>query len=622
MSIQTQPGEFRLIPVSQLVLSKLNVRKSGGDAGIGELAALIQSQGVLQNLTVVEDGKDAKRGGATFAVVAGGRRWRALQKLLKERHIRRDYEVPCSVVNAERALDISIAENSGREAMHPADQFNAFRRLIDAGQSVEDVAARFGITPLVVQRRLKLANVCPAFVAMYRDGKLTLDHLMAFALTDDHAKQQHVWKSLKPYERNPHSIRQALTEHELPICDASVKFVGLAAYEKAGGAVRRDLFAEEEGGFIIDVALLHQLAAQKLAQYAEQIRAEGFAFVDVSHRFDYSELAVYGRVQTVEREPTEQEQAKLNAMATERADIEEQTAEAEADDNDDRLTALASRANNLDAEEALLTEARTTPNPDQVAVSGALVTIDRDGKVRVERGLLKPEDAKRFAAIRRANGGDAAAQAPRIHSAALLRRLTAHRTLALQAKLAECPSLALAALTHRLALRTFYPEGRSSQSAVQITATVPELHQHGSDIAACKASGELETRRQALRAALPDDGASLMEWLLQQSQTTVLELFSFCVAITLNGVQADEGPHAVDGLARAARLDMREWWKPTASAYLASVSRARILAIVTEAVSAKAAEPLAKMKKVPMAQAAEQLLADTGWLPEVLRTIA
>ena len=67
---------------------------------------------------------------------------------------------------------------------------------------------------------------------------------------------------------------------------------------------------------------------------------------------------------------------------------------------------------------------------------------------------------------------------------------------------------------------------------------------------------------------------------------------------------------------------MREWWKPTASAYLASVSRTRILAIVTESVSAKAAEALAKMKKGPMAQAAEQLLAGTGWLPEVLRTIA
>lgn len=198
MSAHTTQQQFRFIPVGKLSLSPLNVRMTNADAGIAELAALIRAQGVLQNLTVHEDEKEKRKHGTAFAVVAGGRRWRALQLLIKEKHITPAHEVPCMIVSYDRAIEISLAENSGRESMHPADQFEAFRKLIDAGQSVEDVAARFGVTPLVVQRRLKLANVCPEFLALYREGKLTLEHLMAFAVTDDHARQKEAWAGLKP----------------------------------------------------------------------------------------------------------------------------------------------------------------------------------------------------------------------------------------------------------------------------------------------------------------------------------------------------------------------------------------------------------------------------------------
>ena len=48
--------------------------------------------------------------------------------------------------------------------MHPADEYAAMSRLIDEGRSVEDVAAAFGVTPLVVKRRMKLAAVSPALL--------------------------------------------------------------------------------------------------------------------------------------------------------------------------------------------------------------------------------------------------------------------------------------------------------------------------------------------------------------------------------------------------------------------------------------------------------------------------
>jgi hypothetical protein len=63
--------------------------------------------------------------------------------------------------------------------MHPAHQFTAFRRSVDDGRSVEDVAKRFGATVLLVTQRLKLARVSPHLIKLYREEELTLEQLMA-----------------------------------------------------------------------------------------------------------------------------------------------------------------------------------------------------------------------------------------------------------------------------------------------------------------------------------------------------------------------------------------------------------------------------------------------------------
>lgn len=284
-SIDTRAGSFRSIPLARLALSPLNVRQTDAERGIEELAALIRAQGVLQNLTVYEDPEPSRRREHRYCVIAGGRRWRALQLLSREKHITPAYEVPCLVTSYERALEISLAENCGREGMHPADQFEAFRKLIDTGRSVEDVAARFGVSPLIVQRRLKLANVCPEFIALYREGEITLEHLMAFATTDDHERQRQVWKGLKSYERHPTTLRRVLTENEVSLKEPIARFVGLKAYEKAGGQIRRDLFAEDDEAFMLDPALVEKLATEKLEQHAAKVKREGAAWVDIApHR--------------------------------------------------------------------------------------------------------------------------------------------------------------------------------------------------------------------------------------------------------------------------------------------------------------------------------------------------
>jgi ParB family chromosome partitioning protein len=611
-------AQFRFIEARSLSLSPINVRKTGGDNGIEQLAELIAAEGVLQNLDVheCEIGEGKKK--TTHAVVAGGRRWRALQLLIRQKRIKPDFAVPCLIVSYERAVQISLAENSGREPMHPADEFEAFRQLIDAGQSIEDVAARFGVTPLVVQRRLKLASVAPAFIELYRKGKLTLEHLMAFAVTDDHARQQEVWESLKSHDRHPGAIRRALTDHEVSSREPLAKFVGVKAYEKAGGAVRRDLFQQDDEGAMLDSALVHKLALQKLEAHAEKLRAEGVAWVEVRPEWDYSDRAQFGRVRTVLRPATEAEQVQSDALNARRAELDTQLEIA--GDDEEKYDVLSEQMEALESELAALDESREIEDPAQQACAGAVVAIGRDGKLHIERDLLKPEDAKRFARGR--NEPNSAPKAPREHSAALARRLNAQRTLALQAVLAERPDVALVALTHRLVLQTFPQYALSRDSIVKIDAHNAALGAHAEELAATKAQAALRARREALEGALPKDAEQLFAWLLVRPQADVLGLLAFCVAQSVDGVTDDERHEGMNELARAAGLDMREWWSATAANYFGSLPKSRVLEIVRETVSPEAAATLTKLKKESLIQAAEGKVGGTGWLPAVLRNVA
>ncbi len=105
-----------------------------------------------------------------------------------------------------------------------------------------------------------------------------------------------------------------------------------------------------------------------------------------------------------------------------------------------------------------------------------------------------------------------------------------------------------------------------------------------------------------------------------------MALFAHCAALTVNAVKQpwERKPCAhetADSLATAVALDMTAHWTPTVRTYLGRVTKAHILAAVREAVSNEAADRIAAMKKQPMAEAAEQLLAATGWLPPLMRTV-
>ena len=270
-----------LVPLSRLVSRPTgrNVRKTPR-MSIPELAASIQRVGLLQNLIVI-----AAADGEHYEVVAGDRRLAALKLLAKKHRISKEWEVPCLLVADGTARTASLTENVQREAMHPADQFEAFAALVAEGRSIEDIAADFSVTPLVVQRRLKLANVSPRLLADYRAEAVSLDQLMALAITDDHAAQEAAFYDAPTWQRGPHNLRDRLTEREIDAYrHPLVRFVGLDGYEQEGGGIRRDLFAEgDKGVYLTDAALLERLAQDKLAGIAAKVQAEGWAWVDAGH---------------------------------------------------------------------------------------------------------------------------------------------------------------------------------------------------------------------------------------------------------------------------------------------------------------------------------------------------
>ena len=270
------------ISLSKLTPSPTNVRRTGAGAGIEALAASIAAHGLLQSLVVrAKPGSDAQAG--RFEVVAGARRLAALKLLAKQKRIGKGAAIPCRVLEADGVdvAEASLAENIVRQDMHPADQFEAFAGLTENGLGVEDIAARFGVSAHTVRQRLRLAILSPVLVRAYRDAVLTLDHLTAFAVTEDQEAQERVFGQLQDWQRSPDTIRRLLTHALVLATDRRALFVGLDAYAEAGGTVQRDLFSEDRGGWIANPALLEQLVAERMEWEAGAVRAEGWSWVAI-----------------------------------------------------------------------------------------------------------------------------------------------------------------------------------------------------------------------------------------------------------------------------------------------------------------------------------------------------
>lgn len=620
------------VPLSQLRASKRNVRKTkSAGQSIDALAASIARVGLLQNLTVT-----LARDGEHYEVVAGGRRLAALKLLAKTRRLPKDWAVPCLLVTDASARTVSLTENVQREAMHPADQFEAFAALVAEGRPIEDIAADFSVTPLVVQRRLKLANVSPRLLADYRADAVNLDQLMALAITDDHTAQDAAYYDAPQWQRSPHALRERLTEREIDAGHALVRFVGLDAYEAAGGGIRRDLFAQDDTGvYVTDTALLETLVREKLDSHAAKVKAEGWAWVDATPAATYADLQAFQRAPRERRTPTKRESDRMEKLETKMQAIGEALDAALEDGDEEKADALQAEGDRVGEQLQALEERLLDYSPNVKAAAGAIVTLDRQGQIVVHRGLMREAEAKALRTLERLRqgfgdvGGDAGNddegddEQPKTVAMTdrLAQRLSAHRTAALQIELARHPQAALAAVVHGMAQavlqrdryhRDSLPLGVSLTMQDRLESLAPDWPESPAAVA-------VRELQQACSETLPEDGAGLFAMLLAKSQDELVRLLAVCTAATVDVVTpraTSQQPGAE--LAQAVGLDMSAWWQPTAEGYFKHVSKAVILDAVDEFAPDHVTR-LAKLKKADIASEAERLADGTGWMPAVFK---
>ena len=653
----------RDIPFTKLVLSQSNVRRIKAGVSIEDLAESIARRGLIQSLHVrpVLDAEGVETG--MFEVPAGGRRYRALELLAKQKRLNKTTPVPCVVSDAASGIlmeEISYAENDERIPPHPLDQYRAFQAMRDKGMSEESIAAAFLIDVNVVKQRLRLTSVSPALLDVFSEDGMELKQLMAFTVSQDHARQEQVWEAIRDsWQKEPWQIKRMLTETTVRASDKRAVFVGVEAYEAAGGIVLRDLFESDDGGWLQDVGLLDRLVAEKLKTVADEIAGAGWKWVDAAVSIPYGVTHGLRRVSGTVLDMTEEEQATRDALQTELEGLV-----AEYEDADELPDAVDERLGEIEAAIDQLDSRPVSYDPADIAIAGVFVSIDADGSLLVDRGYVRPEDE---APVVIASGDEAPGEevdpktgeirAPIVQRAVitiggqaapvdeedddgikplperLVIELTAHRTLALRDTVADHPHVAMTALLHKLVSDTFLH--RSATGALEANVRQVHFPAQADDLKDSASAASVTDRHERWGDHVPADDQALWDWLTALDDNSRMDLLAHCVSYGINALYERPNPYSGSGvsehglkvrmaqakrLADATGLDMvAAGWRPTVGNYFGRVTKARIVEAVREGAGERAAQLIDHMKKGDMAKEAERLLADSGWLPEPLR---
>ncbi|TIP00821.1 MAG: ParB/RepB/Spo0J family partition protein [Mesorhizobium sp.] len=652
----------RDIPFNKLVLAQTNVRRIKAGVSIEDLAASIARRGLIQSIHVrpVLDAGGEETG--MFEVPAGGRRYRALEMLVKQKRLAKTASVPCVVGNTSGPIlaeEISLAENIEHAPLHPLDQYRAFKDMLEKGMSEEEIAAAFFISTNVVKQRLKLTAVSPALLGVYAEDRMTIAQLEAFSVSSDHARQEQVWEAVKnSWSKEPYQIRRMLTENTVRASDKRAVFVGLESYEAAGGEVLRDLFQSDDGGWLQDVPLLERLVTEKLQMMADEIANEGWKWIEVAVSFPYGATNGLRELEGTPIDLTGDEQATLDALRDEFDKLQAKYEEADElpDDVDQRFGEIETAIKSLEARPVRF-------DPVEIARAGVFVSVDTDGVLLVERGFVRPEDE---APATPEGGSDPGVDGSGVEATGSVQRavitiggqpaeteededdcikplpdrlimeLTADRTLALRDKLANDPPTAFLAVLHKF-VRDAFSRYSTQGVAMEVFVRGTVLAAQSEGLRDTIYARSIQARHEAWEKRLPPDVAELWDALAALKGTEQAELFAHCASFGVNALyeRADRygngaiSTHGVqqrlsdaEHLARTVGLDMIDaGWRPTVGNYLGRVTKARILEAVREGAGDRAAQLIDHLKKGDMAKEAERLLADSGWLPEPLRLV-
>ena len=207
----SKPFDLKFIPFSALHISKLNMRHSDTAPDIDDILPSVKERGIRQPLIVRREGGTAKK--PKYGIVAGRRRHFCLATLAEKGIEIAD--VPCCVMDAKDdalAIETSIIENVARLAPTEMEQYEAFKVLSDKGQSVDDIAAVFGITANSVKRRLALGSLIPDVREAYSNQQIDAASIRVLTMATE--EQQAAWLELfnsDDYCPTGHQIKAWLT---------------------------------------------------------------------------------------------------------------------------------------------------------------------------------------------------------------------------------------------------------------------------------------------------------------------------------------------------------------------------------------------------------------------------
>jgi ParB family transcriptional regulator, chromosome partitioning protein len=626
-SAMTASSKVRNIALSQLVLSPANVRKTAATAAEdAALEASIRAEGILQNLIVHAPPVDGK---GVYEVHAGGRRLKMLQKLAAEGVIDADHPVPCLVKKPAAAVETSLAENTIRAAMHPADEFVAMAALIDAGETVEAVATRFGVSEKHVKQRLRLGKLAPELLDEFRAGEISLEVVTAFTLGADHAAQLAVWRQVKDNSyMQPYTVKRLLTESAIPLDAGLGLFVGAEAYQAAGGTITRDLFSGDEDGFMDDAALVRRLAIEKLEAKATELRPQ-WAWTKAVLDPEYGSMAHYARVLP--------QPAEVSApLVAEIERIEQRLGELENIGENDWSDELATETAQLEERRGEIDEiidGLAVYSDKDRARAGCIVTIGDDGEFCIHQGLVDRSAARNGSAAASPEAEDDRDEAsaspefeddeeiprrPPLSSEQALRKecgfsqllvddLKAHRLQITRAHLAADFVVAFDLALYSLCIDLFERFGYRARP-LDLRATETTLRSSLNDLTDTGADRSLATHRAVLELDWlqlpPAQGFAALAALPPEEKQ---RLFAWCIAATLKPQLAveDRADPVIECAGRRLTVGFEDYWRPTAANYWGRVKKAHGLEIGRKVLGERWAREHADDKKPVLAAALE-----------------
>ncbi|EHK57665.1 ParB/RepB/Spo0J family partition protein [Allomesorhizobium alhagi] len=579
-----------LVPLDQLDFGHnanppINARKTGRLVEIEALAASMTAHGHRVALDVQSiDGK--------WYVGDGNRRLAALRLRAERGEIAPDEPIKCddnSESDSNAAGDeLSVALNIMREPLHEADQYEVFRDMAERGLGEEQIAARFGIEPIRVRRKLAIGRLAPCILEAWRNGTFDKYHggadtVRAFTLAPSIEAQERVFeKLLKDGQLWSHTIRNEFGANGNGTASKWLKIIGVDAYTAAGGGIVEDLFGDHH--VIQDPALAERLGNEHVEKVMQDLLEQGWSWVARSE--DCPNSYSWERLTPGKGQPTKEEKRRIKALEhilnKPGGSIGEEAEEVDAE------------LEKLEAE----IEARAW-NADQMAISGVKLEVTNWRGIELTYGLVKPQASRKAA-----NDGKPAEKAAPTVSAALTFRLSQQATLATRAALAEEPRVGFVAL-----LAGFLAgSGRSPVKVVQ--------------------NGFGAVDRYGVRN---DDGdrESFADAFLRLSSMKDVDLFRIAAGIAAQAIDMQghspftKGADVLAASITPERITARLAEQFDAKDYFSGVAKPLVLQAIAEAVNEDEARKAgASLKKDELVDFAIKNVVPTGWLPPLLRTAA